>query len=43
MVNFNMNMIQAMRKAPETANYNKGAYNTGSYLGTETGTFDAKQ
>ena len=43
MVNFDMNMIQAMRKAPETANYNKGAYNTGSSLGTMSGTFDAKQ
>ncbi|MDD3369568.1 MAG: flagellar protein FlgN [Lachnospiraceae bacterium] len=43
MVNFEMNMIQAMRKAPETANYNKGAYNTGDVIGTEAGSFDAKQ
>lgn len=43
MVNFNMNLIQAARKAPETANYNKGAYNTGSTFAASTGTFDAKQ
>lgn len=43
MVNFNMNLIQAMRKAPETANYNKGAYNTGASLGITSGGFDAKQ
>ena len=43
MVDFNMNLIQAMRKAPETANYNKGAYNTGSQLGSIMGSFDAKQ
>lgn len=43
MVDFNMNLIQAMRKAPENANYNRGAYNTGdSYLDI-SGTFDAKQ
>lgn len=43
MVEFNLNLIQAMRKAPETANYNRGAYNTGSQLGTASGGFDAKQ
>ena len=43
MVDFNMNLIQAMRKAPETANYNKGAYSTGSQLGMGSGSFDAKQ
>ena len=45
MVDFNLSMIQAMRKAPETANYNKGAYNVGSAIGSwsPTGSFDAKQ
>lgn len=43
MVDFNMNLITAMRKAPQTANYNKGAYNTGSQLGIGSGSFDAKQ
>ena len=43
MTNFNMNLLQAARKAPETANYNRGAYNTGSVIGVESGSFDAKQ
>lgn len=43
MVDFNLNLIQAMRTAPETANYNKGAYNTGSVMGMPSGGFDAKQ
>ena len=43
MTNFNMNLIQAARKAPETANYNRGAYNTGSQIGVASGSFDAKQ
>lgn len=43
MVEFDMNILQAMKTAPETANYNKGAYNTGTYMGTETGGFDARQ
>lgn len=43
MVDFNMNLIQAMRKAPESANYNRGAYNTGDQIGTVMGSFDAKQ
>jgi len=43
MVNFNMNMVQAMRKAPETANYGRSAYSTGDVLGSMSGSFDAKQ
>ncbi len=43
MVAFDMNLLQAMRQAPETANYNKGAYNTGTTMGSAPGTFDAKQ
>lgn len=42
LVEFDMNMLQAMKSAPETANYNKGAYNAGSLMGTERGGFDAK-
>ena len=43
MVEFDLNLLQSMRRAPETANYNKGAYNTGNVIGTNRGSFDAKQ
>lgn len=43
MVDFNMNIIQSARKAPETANYNRGAYSAGMSLGSVSGGFDAKQ
>jgi len=43
MVEFEMNLMQAMKAAPETANYNKGAYNSGSTMGVTPGGFDAKQ
>ena len=43
MVEFDMNMLQAMKAAPETANYNKGAYNTGTHMGEGPAGFDAKQ
>lgn len=43
MTRFEMNMLQAMKSAPETANYNKGAYNDGSVIGATMGRFDAKQ
>ncbi len=43
LVEFDMNLIQAMRTAPATANYNKGAYTTGSVIGTGNRGFDAKQ
>lgn len=43
MVKFNMNVLQSMKAAPETANYNKGAYNTGDMIGMSRKTFDAKQ
>lgn len=43
MVAFDLNLIQSMKSAPETANYNKGALNAGSVMGPETGSFDAKQ
>ncbi len=43
LVAFDMNLLQAMKAAPETANYNKGAYSAGSVMGTEKCGFDAKQ
>lgn len=43
MVDFDLNLLQSMRQAPETANYNKGAYNAGSVIGTDRRNFDAKQ
>lgn len=43
MVEFDLNVIQAAKTAPETANYNKGAFNTGSVMGTNMSGFDAKQ
>lgn len=42
MVEFDMNLLQAMKAAPETANYNKGAYSAGDVMGTDRGGFDAK-
>lgn len=41
MVEFDMALLKSMRQAPETANYNKEAYNTGELLGSSG--FDAKQ
>ena len=41
MVEFDLTLLKSMRQAPETANYNKRAYNTGDLLGG--GGFDAKQ
>ncbi len=43
MVEFEMNLLQAMKAAPETANYNRGAYNSGTTMGVVSGGFDAKQ
>ncbi len=43
MVQFDMNMLQSISAAPETANYNKGACNTGQHMGAGGGSFDAKQ
>ena len=41
MVEFDLTLLKSMRQAPETANYNKNAYNTGDLLGGSG--FDAKQ
>ena len=43
MVEFDLNLIHSLRSAPQTANYNKGAYNTGEHMGVGGGGFDAKQ
>lgn len=43
MVEFEMNMLQAAKTAPATANYNKGAYNAGDTMGVTNPGFDAKQ
>ncbi len=41
MVEFDLTLFKSMRQAPETANYNKEAYNTGDILPSSG--FDAKQ
>lgn len=41
MVEFDLTLFKSMRQAPETANYNNKAYNTGDLLPTSG--FDAKQ
>lgn len=43
MVEFDMNLLQSVKTAPETANYNKGAYINGAVMGVGQGGFDAKQ
>lgn len=41
MVEFDLTLLKSLRQAPETANYDKNAYNTGDILGNSG--FDAKQ
>ena len=41
LVEYDLNLFRSMRQAPETANYNKNAYNTGTLLGNSG--FDFKQ
>lgn len=43
MVEFDMNLLQSVKTAPETANYNKGAYTSGALMGVGQNGFDAKQ
>ncbi len=43
MVQFEMNIIQASKSAPQTANYSRAAGTTGECLGYTSGGFDAKQ
>lgn len=42
MVEFEINLLQSTRHAPETADYNKNAYNTGNIMGSGTKRFDSK-
>ena len=41
LLEFDLNLFRSMRQAPETANYNKSAVNTGDLLGSRG--FDTKQ
>lgn len=41
MVEFDLTLLKGLKQAPETANYNKNAYNTGTLLGGSG--FDFKQ
>lgn len=43
MVEFEMNLLNSMRRAPETGDYNKNAYSTGNIMGSGTKRFDASQ
>lgn len=43
MVEFDLNLIQSMKSAPQTANYTRGAYSSGYVMGNNRGGFDAKQ
>ncbi len=43
LVEFDLNLLQSMKNAPQTANYNKGAYNAGNTMGVNYSGFDAKQ
>ena len=43
MVQFEMNLLQSLKTAPETADYNSNAYANGSIMGSGTKRFDAKQ
>lgn len=43
MAQFELNVYYAMKSAPETANYNRDAYNDGSVMGSARRRFDAKQ
>ncbi|MBQ8031122.1 MAG: flagellar protein FlgN [Butyrivibrio sp.] len=43
MVQFEMNIIQASKRAPQTANYSRAVDTTGECLGYTSGGFDAKQ
>ncbi len=43
MVEFDINLVNGMKAAPETAQYNSGGYTQGARLGVPSGKFDAKQ
>ena len=41
MIQYNLNVLQGMRQAPETGTYNRGAYNTGDTYAPVQGYFDS--
>ena len=43
MTRYELNMLQSMRSAPETANYGANALSDGLIMGSTQGSFDAKQ
>ncbi len=43
MVQFEINLLNSLKTAPETADYNSNAYSTGTIMGSGTKRFDAKQ
>ena len=43
LVEFDLNLLQSLKVAPQTANYNRGAYSTGNTLHVGYNGFDAKQ
>ncbi len=43
MVEFDMQLLQSLKTAPETANYNRGAYSAGDTMGVVNRGFDTKQ
>ena len=43
MVQFELNLVHASKAAPETANYNRGAYSAGNTMGVNSSGFDTRQ
>ena len=43
LVEFDLNLLQSLKVAPQTANYNRGAYSTGNTIHAGYNGFDAKQ
>ena len=43
MVEFDLNLLHSMRSAPQTANYTRSAYSSGTFMGKNNSGFDAKQ
>jgi flagellar biosynthesis/type III secretory pathway chaperone len=43
MIQYNMNVLKSMKAAPETANYTRDAFNSGTTMGSNQKRFDAKQ
>ena len=43
MVQFDLSVLQASKAAPETANYTRNAYSSGTVIGANRGGFDSKR